>query len=531
MIQKKHAGDKVRVLIIGGGPGGKAMLELFAESEGVRVVGLVDIKECAPGMERAKALGVPTSNSWKDFLAEGKVDVIVDVTSVLKVHETLKKEVSETCDLIAGKVAHVLWSLVDKYEHQRNYLNSVINALPHPFYVINVSDYTVAMANTVTRHGSEEGVVTCYALTHGRSTPCSREHPCPVEEIKRTGKSVVVEHVHIDGEGRNRNVEVHASPLFDAKGNLDQVIEYSVDITDRKYAEVALKDGEEKFRVIFDCSNDGMILVDPEDKVIRIVNKKLCDVLGYSEKELLNLSVSDIHPKEELPYVFEQFERQALGEIEVAQNIPMLRKDGSVFYADINSTPVTIEGKSGLLGIFRDITDRKYAEEAAWEKAFMMDSVSAIIGRSDLDGKMTYVNPAFLDNWGYDSIEEVLGRPFTEFWMLGDRAKKVMMALVGDGAPGRWSGELDAKRKDGSLLELLVSAATVYDSSGEPIALMSTSIDITDRKRVEDELKTKLDENEKFNRLMVGREGRIVEVKHEVNALLEELGREPKYAG
>ena len=74
-----------------------------------------------------------------------------------------------------------------------------------------------------------------------------------------------------------------------------------------------------------------MLLVDPKDKSILMVNKKMCDVLGYTEEEILGFSISDIHPKKNLSYVFEQFEGQARGEIEVAQNIPVLRKDGSVF--------------------------------------------------------------------------------------------------------------------------------------------------------------------------------------------------------
>ena len=64
--------DKMRVLIVGGGLGGKAMLELFAESEDVLVVGLVDVKGDAPGIEMAEELGVPTSNTWKNFFGRGK---------------------------------------------------------------------------------------------------------------------------------------------------------------------------------------------------------------------------------------------------------------------------------------------------------------------------------------------------------------------------------------------------------------------------------------------------------------------------
>ena len=101
---------------------------------------------------------------------------------------------------------------------------------------------------------------------------------------------------------------------------------------------------------------------------------------------------------------------------------------------------------------------------------------------------MTYANPTFLNQLGFDTVEEILGRSFKEFWMVQEQSEEIMTALMGDGGPGRWSGELKMKRKDGSLLYMHVSAVVVLDSSGKPSALMSTSIDITDRKKAEKEL-------------------------------------------
>jgi len=112
---------------------------------------------------------------------------------------------------------------------------------------------------------------------------------------------------------------------------------------------------------------------------------------------------------------------------------------------------------------------------------------------------------------------------------VGDRMDEIMAALVGDGASGKWTGELKAKRVDGSQFDLLVSAATVRDSLGKPTGLMSTSIDITERMQAEAALEDKMSKIEKLNQFMLGREMRIVEMKHEVNALLEELGRREKY--
>jgi PAS domain S-box-containing protein len=118
------------------------------------------------------------------------------------------------------------------------------------------------------------------------------------------------------------------------------------------------------YETIFDNATDGILLADIENKKFYIGNKIICQMLGYSLEEIKNMGVMDIHPEEDLPYVIEQFEKQSKREIGLAQDIPVKKKDGSIFYADINSFLITLPGKTYLVGIFRDTTERKRAEEA-----------------------------------------------------------------------------------------------------------------------------------------------------------------------
>ena len=121
---------------------------------------------------------------------------------------------------------------------QPEFLYLVLESLSHPFYVIDVKNYAIILANSAARMEHQSGLSTCYALTHQREVPChTDEHPCPLEIIKRTQKPCIVEHIHFDDEGRPRNVEVHAYPVFNAKGRLSQMIEYTFDITERKQIE------------------------------------------------------------------------------------------------------------------------------------------------------------------------------------------------------------------------------------------------------------------------------------------------------
>ena len=136
-----------------------------------------------------------------------------------------------------------------------------------------------------------------------------------------------------------------------------------IESSERKRAEEALRESEKRFRAIFDNVIDGILLADTENKKFYSGNKTICQMLGYSLEEIKNLGVVEIHPKEDLPYVIEQFEKQVKSEYTLAKDIPVKRKDGNVFYADINSSPITLGGKTYLMGVFRDSTERKRAEE------------------------------------------------------------------------------------------------------------------------------------------------------------------------
>lgn len=117
------------------------------------------------------------------------------------------------------------------------------------------------------------------------------------------------------------------------------------------------------------------------------------------------------------------------------------------------------------------------------EKEYIIDSASSAIGTADLAGNMTYVNPSFCEMWGFNA-KEVLGRPFKEYWLVGDSFGEVVQTTQGKST---FSGEIQARRKDGTLFDVQISAATVYDNQGRPVSFMASSIDITERMQAEEE--------------------------------------------
>lgn len=122
-------------------------------------------------------------------------------------------------------------------------------------------------------------------------------------------------------------------------------------------------ESEEKYKAIFEGASDGILIADIKTKKFILANPKICEITGYPLKELLELDVNGIHPKKDLPYVLDQFKKQAQGKITLAKNIPVLRKDKKIIYCDIDSASIKIGKKKYLAGFFRDNTEQKKIEE------------------------------------------------------------------------------------------------------------------------------------------------------------------------
>jgi len=124
-----------------------------------------------------------------------------------------------------------------------------------------------------------------------------------------------------------------------------------------------LIESEKRYQNLFQNANYGMLLAHAKTKLFKFANPAICEMLGYCEEELQKLCVNDIHPKEELENILSDFAAQLKGEKTLTRDIPCLRKNGDIVFADINATSVVIGKEDYLLGIFRDVTAEKIAKE------------------------------------------------------------------------------------------------------------------------------------------------------------------------
>jgi PAS domain S-box-containing protein len=175
------------------------------------------------------------------------------------------------------------------------------------------------------------------------------------------------EETQLTADGRTTNVRTSKIPLRNPEGNIIGILGTFEDFTEQKRVETRLEEYRERLKALFENAVDGILVADMEKKRFFISNPMICQMLGYTQEEIYSLGVMEIHPEEDHPFVMDQFERQARKEFTLARNIAVKRKDGSIFYADINSFPLKLDGKDCLVGFFRDITDRRLAEERQYQ--------------------------------------------------------------------------------------------------------------------------------------------------------------------
>jgi len=224
----------------------------------------------------------------------------------------------------------------------------------------------------------------------------------------------------------------------------------------------ALGESERKYRELIDNANDAVIVVEPTG-YLSFVNPKFCEMWGYSMEEVKKLHFSKLIHPEDLVMVTENFRKRLAGE-EVPRNyeLRVLTKAGETIYIDYNTSIIEREGKIvGVLGIIRDITERKRAEEAlrAAEQNFRnsLDNSPLGVRIVTAEGETLYANQAILDIYGYSSIEELKAIPTKKRYTpesYAEHLKRKERRQLGKPVPSNY--EISIVRKDGEVRHLEV---------------------------------------------------------------------------
>lgn len=251
-----------------------------------------------------------------------------------------------------------------------------------------------------------------------------------------------------------------------------------------------LRESEEKFRSISGSAKDAIIMVDNEGN-ISYWNEAAEIIFRYRRKDIIGRELKFLVPEryyEILDTGFSRFRSTGYAPI-IGKTIEVsgIKKGGDEIPIEISLSSVKIRNKWNALGIVRDITERKKAEKELMIKDLAVDSTINAIALAEPKGKLTYVNPAFLQMWGYQE-EDAEGRHFVEFWQDEHKALNILDAIREKGV---YIGESKAKRKDDSPFDVQISASIVEDEKDKPLSMILSFIDITDRKEVAKKLEVR----------------------------------------
>jgi PAS domain S-box-containing protein len=164
-------------------------------------------------------------------------------------------------------------------------------------------------------------------------------------------------------DGEYRWVLDNGVPKFDPSGNFSGYIGSCLDITDRRRAEVQLRESEERFRRIVETALEGIWVLDPQGRTV-FANARMAELLGISVADLLGSSVFDYMHPEDRTHMAARLEQRREGISEV-HDFRFLRADGEDLWAIVSANPYTDDQGVvvGILGMLTDITDRKKAED------------------------------------------------------------------------------------------------------------------------------------------------------------------------
>ena len=274
-----------------------------------------------------------------------------------------------------------LKGLEENSRKQSDFLHNIIESLTHPFYVINTEDYKIAMSNTAARSLGVVENTLCHKSTHDNDFPCdSLEHPCPLKQVIQSKKPVLLEHLHRGENGEIKTFEVHGFPVFDNDGNVVQMIEYSLDVSDRKIAEEALRESELKYRSLIEQSNDIIYLM--YKGKFEVYNQKLLEFLGITSDEIESDDFDFIdYVAPESRHIIEERDkmREQGNKIPHQFEFTVLTKAGTEIEVEASIKDIPYLEGIATQAIVRDISERKKLEDQL-RQAQKMEAVGRLAG-------------------------------------------------------------------------------------------------------------------------------------------------------
>jgi PAS domain S-box-containing protein len=293
---------------------------------------------------------------------------------------------------------------------------------------------------------------------------------------------------------KDKNGKIHyvrtSSRILIEDGQPQGFIGVMTDITKRKQAEEKLRETRDYLENLIDYANAPIIVWDPSFKVTRL-NHAFERLTGLKAEEVLGRPLDILFPDmsrdESLAYI----RRTLSGERWEVVEIPILRKDGDMRTVLWNSANIYNKDGSVMATIAQgqDITERKQAQEQIRFQASLLDQVRNAVIATDIDGNIIYWNK-FAESLYQWTSEEIIGKSILGAIVPEDKASIIQNVISRTSQTGYSEGEFKVRRKDNSTFPAHYTFSTIKDSLGKAIGFLGVSIDITERKRAEEDLRS-----------------------------------------
>ena len=298
-------------------------------------------------------------------------------------------------------------------------------------------------------------------------------------------------------DGSRKIIHNSAVPIINSQNEVVAAVVVNEEITQRKKSELALKESEAKFRVLTETTSSAIFMFSNEKMIY--ANPACENLSGYNYNEIMTMKFWDIiHPdyKDKVKEI--GFARQRGESVPARYEIIIIQKNGSERWVDFSAGLISYEGKPTVLGTAFDITDRKLAEDEIKLLSRVVEESPVAIVVTNLNGEIEYTNPKFTELTGF-TFEEVNGKN-PKILKSGHTPSHVFEQLWNDLNNGKtWRGELINKTKSGEIY--IEHNIIVPIKNGKLTHYVALKENITERKRIFEELSKAKDEAERANKL------------------------------